>query len=137
MGDGWETRRRRGPGFDWVVLRLGHAGSIERVELDTAHFKGNYPDRASLQAAFVVSGAEPDAATLAAASQSWPVLLAEGQLDADRLHVVGVEELAALGPVSHVRLNIYPDGGVSRLRLFGRLDETAAPFIGLPGGSRR
>jgi allantoicase len=127
MGDGWETRRRRGPGFDWVIVRLGHPGWIQRVELDTAHFKGNYPDRASLQAAFVVPGAEPEAPALAAASESWPVLLAEHYLDADRVHEFGA---AAAGTVSHVRLNIVPDGGVSRLRLFGRLDDTVSPLAG-------
>jgi allantoicase len=143
MGDGWETRRRRGPGHDWVILRLGHPGSIERVELDTAHFKGNYPDRASLQAAFVVPGAEPSLATLAAASESWPVLLPERKLEPDRIHELG-DALVARVPgvmditpsarinlapsaVSHVRLNIFPDGGVSRLRLFGHLDPAASP----------
>src|SRR3954465_9644475 len=50
MGDGWETKRRRGPGHDWVILRLGLEATIRRIELDTAHFKGNYPDRASIEA---------------------------------------------------------------------------------------
>jgi allantoicase len=127
MGDGWETRRRRGPGHDWVVLRLGHRGAIERVELDTAHFKGNYPDRASLQAASLA--AEPGAVTLARESESWPALLAERKLDADQVHVWS-GELARLDPLTHVRLNIYPDGGVSRLRLFGRLE------LDSPAGSR-
>jgi allantoicase len=125
MGDGWETRRRRGPGHDWVVLRLGHPGTVERVELDTAHFKGNYPDRASLQAAFIVPGAEPELATLVDASAKWPVLLPERKLEADRVHVFD-DELAPLGAVSHVRLAIHPDGGVSRLRLFGRVDRPGA-----------
>ena len=43
MGDGWETARRRGPGNDWVIIALGQPGVIERAEIDTAHFKGNYP----------------------------------------------------------------------------------------------
>jgi allantoicase len=47
MGDGWETRRRREPGFDWVIVKLGHPGTIHEVEIDTAHFRGNYPDRVS------------------------------------------------------------------------------------------
>ena len=49
MGDGWETRRRRGPGHDWLILRLGGPGLVEKVEIDTNHFKGNYPDTASLE----------------------------------------------------------------------------------------
>jgi allantoicase len=124
MGDGWETRRRRGPGHDWVILRLGHPGTIERVELDTAHFKGNYPDRCSLQAARI-DAREAEAADLATASESWPELLAPRKLAADSVHTWG-GELAALGVVSHVRLNIYPDGGVSRLRLLGRIADAGA-----------
>jgi len=112
MGDGWETRRRREPGHDWVVVRLGHPGTIRAVEVDTAHFRGNYPDRVSLQAARL--SAEDG---LAAASERWALLLPEQKLRADAVH--RFEALAALGPVSHVRLNIHPDGGVSRLRLFG------------------
>ena len=125
MGDGWETRRRRGPGHDFVVLRLGHRGAIERVELDTAHFKGNYPDRASLRATLARPGAEPDAGTMAVTSESWPELLPEQKLEADHVHV-WTRELAKLGAVSHVRLDIYPDGGVSRLRLWGRLARAGA-----------
>ena len=49
MGDGWETRRRREPGHDWAVLELGVAGEVEEVVVDTAHFKGNYPDRCSIK----------------------------------------------------------------------------------------
>jgi allantoicase len=120
MGDGWETRRRRGPGHDWVIVRLGHPGTIERVELDTAHFKGNYPDRCSLQAKRL-DAAEAAAPELAAASAAWPALLGERKLEADRIHA-WTHELERIGPVSHVRLNIHPDGGVSRLRLFGRVD---------------
>ncbi len=116
MGDGWETARRRGPGNDWCVLALGHKGFIERVEIDTAHFKGNYPDRASLQAAATDAGS-PD---IVAASESWPLLLPESKLEMDRQHYFS-DELADVGPVTHVRLSIFPDGGVSRLRLFGRI----------------
>jgi len=56
MGDGWETRRRREPGHDWAVLELGTAGRIEEVVVDTAHFKGNYPDRCFLQGVAEASG---------------------------------------------------------------------------------
>jgi allantoicase len=119
MGDGWETRRRRGPGNDFVVVRLGHPGTIEYVELDTAHFKGNYPDRASLRAA-LITGVEGDAASLRAASESWPEVLAQQKLSADHVHVWR-DELEAGGPVSHLRLDIFPDGGVSRLRIWGRI----------------
>jgi len=115
MGDGWETARRRGPGNDWVVLALGTPGTIEQVEIDTAHFKGNYPDRASMRAA-LVDGPKVDLAT---ESRQWPVLLPETKLRADAVHRFA-DELAGTGIVSHVRLDIFPDGGVSRLRVIGR-----------------
>ena len=117
LGDGWETRRRREPGHDWAVLELGAAGRIEEVVVDTAHFKGNYPDRCFLQAAPAASGSPEE---IAAASENWPVLLPEMKLAADEVHVFR-DGLADLGSVRFVRLNILPDGGVSRLRLFGRV----------------
>ncbi|MEQ8206093.1 MAG: allantoicase [Woeseia sp.] len=119
MGDGWETARRRGPGNDWCVLALGHKGVIERVEVDTAHFKGNYPDRVLLQAANV-DDASANVVDLPEASKSWSNLLVESKLEADRQHFFE-SELADLGPVSHVRMSIFPDGGVSRLRVYGRI----------------
>jgi allantoicase len=118
MGDGWETRRRREPGHDWAVLELGRAGTIDEVVVDTAHFKGNYPDRCFLQAAADAEGSPEE---IGSASENWPVLLPEMKLGADKIHVFR-EGLADLGPVRFVRLNIIPDGGVSRLRLIGRVD---------------
>jgi allantoicase len=115
MGDGWETRRRREPGHDWAILALGHRGRIRRIEVDTAHFKGNYPDRCSIQAADVEGGTEDSLVTQA---MFWPSLLPEQKLQMDRLHDFE-SEIADIGPVTHVRLNIIPDGGVSRLRLWG------------------
>ena len=117
MGDGWETRRRREPGHDWAVLELGAPGLIDEVIVDTAHFKGNYPDRCFLQAAPDASGTPEE---IAAASEHWPVLLAEAKLAADKVHHF-TEGVATLGAVRFVRLNILPDGGVSRLRLIGRV----------------
>ncbi|MEM1316113.1 MAG: allantoicase [Pseudomonadota bacterium] len=117
MGDGWETRRRREPGHDWLIVQLGAEGIISRVEIDTAHFKGNYPDRASLQAARVAWGTDESVITQ---SMFWPRALDEKKLSADRIHVFDGEDLAEMGPVTHVKLNIHPDGGVSRLRIFGR-----------------
>lgn len=117
MGDGWETRRRREPGHDWCILELGAAGVIERIEVDTAHFKGNYPDRCSLQAARVAGATD---AALVTQSMFWPMLLGEQSLSMDALHRY-TEGIAELGPVTHVRFNIHPDGGVSRLRLWGKV----------------
>ena len=120
MGDGWETARRRVPGNDWVVLALGARGVIDEVVIDTAHFKGNYPDRAMLQAAAVASGVSPD--ELARQSADWPVLMPEQKLSADAEH--RFDALNPLDAVTHVRLSIFPDGGVSRVRLLGRLVST-------------
>jgi allantoicase len=116
MGDGWETRRRREPGHDWAILELGTAGLIDEIIVDTAHFKGNYPDRCFIQAAPEAHGTP---AEIAVQAEHWPVLLPETKLQADHIHVFR-DGLAALGPVRFVRLNIIPDGGVSRLRLIGR-----------------
>lgn len=117
MGDGWETARRRGRGNDWAIIRLGHAGTVERVVVDTAHFKGNYPDRCALRAALLP--ADADLATVVTSSADWPVLLPDVKLGADQLHEFK-SELKKVGPVNHARLDIFPDGGISRLRLFGK-----------------
>jgi allantoicase len=104
MGDGWETKRRRGPGHDWAIVRLGAPGIITKVEIDTNHFKGNYPDSASLEGLL--------------ANHTWTELLAQAKLRPHHRHFF-TKELRAKEPVSQVRLNIYPDGGVSRLRVHG------------------
>jgi allantoicase len=114
MGDGWETKRRRGPGYDWVILKLGAPGTIRRVEVDTAHFKGNYPDRCSLEASQVAMNLGE---YFVAEQHVWQELLPETKLKANTRHVLS--NLNDVGVVTHVRFNIYPDGGVSRLRLFG------------------
>ena len=114
MGDGWETARRRGPGNDWVIFALGLPGTIERVEVDTAHFKGNYPDRVSLEVASFANNEEASND-----SDKWRTLLPESKLAMDQQHFFE-SELETVGPFTHARVSIYPDGGVSRLRLFGR-----------------
>ncbi|MFO0991313.1 MAG: allantoicase [Hyphomicrobiales bacterium] len=118
MGDGWETRRRREPGNDWIIIRLGAPGIVEKIEVDTCHYKGNYPDRCSLQAALVGAAADKSIVTEA---MFWPELMGEKKLEADRIHTFSADAIGKLGPVNHVKLNIFPDGGVSRLRIFGKL----------------
>ncbi|MEM8978051.1 MAG: allantoicase [Pseudomonadota bacterium] len=118
MGDGWETRRRREPGYDWMVIALGARGTIEKAMIDTAHFKGNYPDKASLQAADLLNFGDGLTDALVTDSMFWRNLMEPQSLKPDAEHNFRAE-LADLGPVTHVRFNIYPDGGVSRLRLFG------------------
>jgi allantoicase len=116
MAEGWETARRRTPGNDWVIVALGTAGEVERIVVDTLHYKGNYPDRISIQAAYVKGGTDSQIETQ---SLFWRELLPEQKMEMDREHFYATE-LARLGPITHVRLNVFPDGGVSRLRLFGR-----------------
>jgi allantoicase len=108
MADGWETRRRRGPGFDWAIIRLGAPGVIRKVEIDTNHYKGNYPDSASLEGQL--------------ADGRWQALLPPTKLRPHHRHFFS-KELRTLPPISHVRLNIYPDGGISRLRVYGHPSE--------------
>ena len=117
MGDGWETRRRREPGNDWCIIELGHIGVIEQAIVDTAHFKGNYPDRCSLQAALVEGGTRDSIITQ---SMFWPELLAPSKLEMDDVQTFN-NAIQTIGSISHVRLNLFPDGGVSRLRLLGRI----------------
>jgi len=115
MGDGWETKRRRGPGHDWVVLKLGVPGTIHRVEVDTSHFKGNYPDCCALQAASAKNSAVD---AINASSLVWQEVLPNSKLRANHRHVF--TKLQHPGVATYVRFQIFPDGGVSRLRLFGR-----------------
>ncbi|AEC21543.1 allantoicase [Pusillimonas sp. T7-7] len=118
MGDGWETRRRREPGYDWCIIELGHASNIEKIEIDTAHFKGNYPDRISVQAACMATSTDESLITQA---MFWPELLAEQKTAADKQHFFEGSLIQQTGPVTHVRVNMFPDGGISRIRLWGRL----------------
>lgn len=115
MGDGWETRRRRVPGNDWLILRLAKRGALQRVEIDTAHFKGNFPETFSLSGALIEN---EDVKDIADKSHDWPVLLEKQKLDADSVFVFD-KEVIDIGTITHVRMDIFPDGGVSRLRLFG------------------
>jgi allantoicase len=113
MGDGWETKRRRGPGYDWAIVKLGTAGRVTRIEIDTNHFKGNYPESASIDGCLA-----PDSSMASLGGAAWLEILPRTPLQAHHRHLFA-KALSAVGPVSHVRLNIYPDGGVSRLRVHG------------------
>jgi len=113
MGDGWETKRRRGPGHDWIILKLGLPGTVRKIEVDTHHFKGNYPDTCSIEGCVA-----PGAVTEDLATAQWREILPRTKLQADTRHFFE-RELAVIDNCTHVRLNIYPDGGLSRLRVWG------------------
>jgi allantoicase len=150
MHDGWETRRRRGPGHDWVVIRLAAPGVPERVEVDTSFFKGNAPGSCSLEGLLAGDGPPGLAAgfdsssergiaappgsdgelDLAAAETAWRPLLPRTALEPDRVHLFDRLEPIG-GPVTHVRFAIHPDGGVARLRVHGRLDPAARERLAL------
>ena len=117
MGDGWETARRRVPGNDWVIIQLAKPCLPEEIIVDTHFFKGNYPDSCSIQAALVESATDEQVATR---SLYWRELLPAQKLQMDREHTFN-SELNDLGVVSHIKLNIFPDGGISRIRVIGKL----------------
>ncbi|HZJ44202.1 MAG TPA: allantoicase [Pyrinomonadaceae bacterium] len=116
MSDGWETKRRRGPGYDWVIIKLGRPGSVDRVEIDTSYFKGNFPESCSLEGTNTTDLVDEK---LTDASVAWVNILSRTKLQAHTRHLFE-KELTDAGTVSHLRFNIFPDGGVSRLRVFGR-----------------
>ncbi|HEU4405414.1 MAG TPA: allantoicase [Polyangiaceae bacterium] len=121
MGGGWETRRKRLPGHDWILVRLGAPGSVGLVEVDTNHFKGNYPDRFALHGVYAPGAAVTDLVPVGSyggGDADWQTLIAETKLGPSARHFFR-DEIAARGPFTHVRLDVFPDGGVSRLRIWG------------------
>jgi allantoicase len=111
MGDGWETKRNRTPdNRDWVVIRLAHPGIIHNITLDTCHFKGNYPDTCLIEGCFLEDEHMEQA--------DWKTILPSSKLSADCEHEY-LDEIFEHDTITHVRLSIFPDGGVSRLRLWG------------------
>ncbi len=130
MGQGWETRRSRPPGEDWILLQFGHAGRIDEIEIDTLHFKGNYPDSFVLEALHWPDAPPHDLTR----SEAWTAI-ARGPLRAHEARSFPVDDA---GPWTHLRLRIQPDGGVSRLRVWGTPDYTAPgsddPLVALING---
>jgi allantoicase len=123
MGDGWETRRRRGPGHDWAIVRLAVPGRVRHVEVDTTHFKGNAPGSCSLEGC-EANGEVPEEGA------AWREIRPRTDLVPDTLHLFK-EHVQDAGAVTHVRLNIFPDGGVARLRLYGEASEAGRRAAGL------
>ena len=112
--DGWETRRRRTPGNDWAVVRLGSPGIVHGVLVDTSFFTGNYPQRASVDGAAIEGHCSVDEVLRA----DWQPLLPLTDLAGNTHNYFPVYSDRR---VTHVRLNIHPDGGVARLRVHGNV----------------
>ncbi len=115
MGDGWETKRNRTPhNKDWVIVRLAHEGTIKKALIDTCHFKGNYPDSCMIEGCNAPAGTD-----FATASIEWATILPQAKLQADHEHYFEKELTNTDKAFTHVRLTIFPDGGISRMRLWG------------------
>ncbi len=120
MGDGWETKRNRAPNNrDWVIIRLAHQGTIEKVLVDTCHFKGNYPESCQVEGCNLRMEDEQKILSDPSTVQ-WETILPQTGLQADHEHYFE-KEIKNKGPFTHARLIIFPDGGISRLRLWGRI----------------
>ena len=114
MSDGWETKRRRGPGYDWSILKLGSPCNIERVIVDTLHFKGNFPDSCSVEGC---NESDKTNDLFIDDNMEWMELLPNSKLAGNQENVFILNQHS---PITHIRFNIFPDGGVSRLRILGR-----------------
>ena len=123
MGEGWETRRKRGPGFDWIIIKIAGHAKIKKIEVDTHHFKGNFPDQCSLEAVSLNESEMLACDFRDRKDISWTEILPKMKLQADHKHIFEPELITSAldKKYNYVKLNIYPDGGVSRLRIFGEL----------------
>ncbi len=121
MADGWETRRRRGEGNDWAIIKLATSGTIDQLELDTSHFKGNAPALAAVDGVYAPG-------TPAGSLEGWRSLLPKTPVQAHTRHRFD-EQLRRIGPVSHLRVLVYPCGGIARLRAWGTRDVANAPGL--------
>ncbi|EGN99682.1 hypothetical protein SERLA73DRAFT_88261 [Serpula lacrymans var. lacrymans S7.3] len=122
MGDGWETKRSRQKGHkDWVVIKLGAAGLLSTAEIDTAHFKGNFPESCELDATTSTHDVPTD-------QESWTPILSRVKLGPHRQHFFQLENVEGVS-YTHVRLTIHPDGGIKRIRVNGRRAGSQLPNV--------
>jgi allantoicase len=117
MGDGWETRRRRDKGFDWLILNPINGKKIDKIEISTHHFKGNFPSHCSLQAAFVPN--KKSSSSIIKSSVKWKFLLNKVNLSANKTHKFK-NILMKNDKINFIKINIFPDGGISRFKIFGK-----------------
>ena len=117
MGDGWETRRRRGKGFDWLILNSLDGKEIDKIEISTHHFKGNFPSHCSLQVAYLPNS--KNSKQIVKSSTKWKYLLKDAKLSANKVHVFK-NNLMKKDKINFIKINIFPDGGISRFRIYGK-----------------
>ena len=117
MGDGWETRRRRDMGFDWLILNSIKGKKIEKIEISTHHFKGNFPSHCSLQAAFIPN--KSSSSSIVKSSNKWKFLMNKVNLSANKTHKF-TNKLMKNEKINFIKINIFPDGGISRFKIFGK-----------------
>ena len=110
--DGWETRRKRNKGHDYLVLKLGKPGKIHKVDIDTSYFSGNQPSKVSLEACFSKK-------KLPNKNSKWVKILNKKSTKPNSHHFFNIKNKSTF---THVKLNIYPDGGVARLRIYGSME---------------
>jgi len=117
MGDGWETRRRRDRGFDWLILNSINGRKIDKIEISTHHFKGNFPKYCSLQAAFIPN--KKSSSSIVKSSNKWKFLMNKINLSANKTHTFK-NTLMINNKINFIKINIFPDGGISRFKIFGK-----------------
>ena len=116
--DGWETRRKRSRGHDYLILKLGKAGRISKVDIDTSYFSGNQPTKVSIEACFSKNN-------LPSKNSKWTKILKKKSTKANSHHFFNIKNKSVF---THVKLNIYPDGGVARLRIYGSMETKKINF---------
>jgi allantoicase len=117
MGDGWETRRRRDKGFDWLILNSIEGEMINKIEISTHHFKGNFPSHCSLQAAYIPK--KKSSSSIVGNSNGWKTLMNKTSLKANKTHIFK-NTLMKKDKINFIKINIFPDGGISRFKIFGK-----------------
>jgi allantoicase len=117
MGDGWETRRRRDKGYDWLILNSINGQKINKIEISTHHFKGNFPSHCSLQATYISN--KKTSSSIVKNSNNWKFLLNKVNLSSNKTHNF-INKLMINNKINYIKINIFPDGGISRFKMFGK-----------------
>ena len=116
MADGWETRRRRKAGNDWGLIALAQPAKVHEIIVDTSFFKGNFPDTFSISTANI-SNIEDN--TLLELSKTWDKIIERKKLGMNKINIFKKEDLLHEQEITHIRIDIFPDGGIARLKLIG------------------